>query len=361
LLHRTTITDTCTVGCHDGSAGATAGANILADLLKVGRHDTALTTPINPLDHAPNGIVCSDCHEPHTMNSGTVSAPTIAPLLGRINGINSAGAVVPTAGFQYEVCFKCHSSPAATQVHPITRQILQTDKRLQFAPSAISYHPVAVSGKNPNVPSLNPGLTTATLIYCSDCHGSDTSLKAGGTGPNGPHGSNLVPLLVAPYVTADLTPESATTYALCYRCHSRSSILSNESFSLHSLHIVGNPQTPSPRPAPCSVCHDSHGISSAQGTAVNNAHLINFDTTVVFPDTVSGKLEYQSTGVNAGVCFLSCHGVNHPGLAYPVASGAVKALGAQRARGPVRHVQPGMPPRTVVPTPVKPTPPVRKR
>src|SRR5581483_11809040 len=64
-------------------------------------------------------------------------------------------------------------------------------------------------------------------------------------------------------------------------------------------------------------CHDSHGISSTQGTPLNNSALINFDTTVVTPDPVTGKLEYDRLGPRAGQCFLSCHGVAHSPLSYP--------------------------------------------
>jgi len=97
---------------------------------------------------------------------------------------------------------------------------------------------------------------------------------------------------------------------MCYRCHERSSILSDQSFVGHQRHIV-NDRTP------CSVCHDAHGISSAQGNATNNSKLINFDISVVQPDPVSGRMEYRSLGPRMGECFLSCHGVAHSPLAYP--------------------------------------------
>jgi hypothetical protein len=154
------------------------------------------------------------------------------------------------------------------------------------------------------------------MIYCSDCHSSDSSPAAGGTGPKGPHGSSFSPLLSAQYDQVDNTAESVAAYALCYKCHERSSILGNESFSGHALHIVNNN-------TPCSVCHDSHGVSSAQGTATNHARLMNFDITVVQPDPVTGRREFVQTGPRSGECYLSCHGSAHSPKTYPAAGGVV--------------------------------------
>jgi hypothetical protein len=83
-------------------------------------------------------------------------------------------------------------------------------------------------------------------------------------------------LLVAPYETTDGTAESAVSYALCYRCHERSQILNSVTFPQHMSHVVADR-------SPCSVCHDAHGISSAQATPMSNSKLINFDTSVVTP------------------------------------------------------------------------------
>jgi len=99
------------------------------------------------------------------------------------------------------------------------------------------------------------------------------------------------------------TAESAAAYALCYKCHNRTSILGNQSFSRHQLHI-GSVQ------ASCALCHDSHGISSTQGNATNNAHLVNFDKRFVTPSS-GGILRYDSLGTRTGRCYLTCHGRNH--------------------------------------------------
>jgi predicted CXXCH cytochrome family protein len=307
LLKGRTVTDTC-ISCHGGGVGPDQGSNISADLNKVVRHDTH--PAVNLKDHIPADVDCKDCHEPHTMDTAAApGAPIISPRLGRIDGVNIAGAAVPRAQYEYEVCFKCHDNAQAVQPL-ISRVIVQQNTRLKFEASAVSSHPVTTSGKDSDVPSLRPGLTTASVIYCTDCHSSDTAV--GATGPKGPHGSNVRGLLTAGYETADNTPESANAYALCYRCHDRSVMLNSPTFPQHNSHVV-NDQTP------CSVCHDPHGISSAQGNMTNASHLINFDTTVVTRDPVTQRLEYQRTGTRSGQCFLSCHGVAHSPKAYPSA------------------------------------------
>jgi hypothetical protein len=116
-------------------------------------------------------------------------------------------------------------------------------------------------------------------------------------------------LLVANYNTTDNISESASQYALCYRCHNRTAFINEGGpFRYHKKHIVD-------KKTPCSVCHDAHGISSSQGTATRNARLINFNTAVVRASS-SGLLYYESTGTNRGRCYLTCHSKNHNPLSY---------------------------------------------
>ncbi|MCH7925438.1 MAG: hypothetical protein IIC51_07890 [Planctomycetes bacterium] len=125
------------------------------------------------------------------------------------------------------------------------------------------------------------------------------------------------------YETTDFAVESANAYALCYGCHSRQSILNDESFSRHRRHIVE-------LRAPCSVCHDAHGIYRGQGTSINHSSLINFDLSVVMSaDTPSGRrIEHVDTGRFAGSCTLTCHGFTHINLPYsnPAAGGAASRV-----------------------------------
>jgi hypothetical protein len=147
-------------------------------------------------------------------------------------------------------------------------------------------------------------MTVATVIYCTDCHNSDST-----SGTKGPHGSNYPNLLAYRYETSDFTQESDFSYELCYKCHSRNSILNDESFPKHKKHLE--------KEIPCSACHDAHGISSAQGTSRNNSHLINFDISIVRSDPATGRLEYEDgPGVFHGQCYLECHSKKHSPLSY---------------------------------------------
>jgi hypothetical protein len=149
-------------------------------------------------------------------------------------------------------------------------------------------------------------------MSCTDCHCSENAHRVGGGGPNGPHGSRFQPLLNQRYDTRDGTIESAQAYALCYQCHDRTSILRDDSFSLHRLHIVV-------ARTPCAVCHDPHGIPAGAGPSNEHTNLINFDRFVVRPVQTAGGLlpvRYQDTGKYSGNCTLQCHGVTHINLAY---------------------------------------------
>ncbi len=304
LLRRATIAATCN-RCHDGSVPNAANIKTITD--RIPSHDTG--SPVDPPAPAADHVSCADCHEPHTMSPGAAAAPDIHPNFGRVAGISTSGTPVAAATTESQVCYKCHAD-TETRSRQVSRKAVDTNTRQQFSPSAISFHPVEAPGRNMHVPSLMPGWSTASRVSCSSCHGSENSRAAGGSGPNGTHGSSFSPVLVAPYETRDMTTESAQAYALCYQCHDRANILGNFSFPTHSLHIVDQ-QTP------CSACHDSHGISSARGTPSGNAKLINFATTIVFPDPGTGRMEYVDGGMFAGQCFLSCHGTTHSGVSYP--------------------------------------------
>jgi hypothetical protein len=165
-----------------------------------------------------------------------------------------------------------------------------------------SFHPVERAGKNQtSVPSLIAPLTANSVIYCSDCHNSDSGTKAGGTGANGPHGSIYRPILERNLSFVDEQPDSLAAYAMCYKCHDRNIVLSSESFRFHNTHVVNDH-------AACTTCHDSHGVANAP-------HLINFNTTYVTNSSI-GTVSYVSTGTQHGICTLSCHGKDHKNTAY---------------------------------------------
>lgn len=313
------------LNCHDGDVAA---FNIAADIGKRSAHSGRFTTGIHDAAEDPFTMrrhsECADCHNPHASapnNVGvvrgslgvTVKGPNLA-----VKGTSITGRQIDESRFAYEICFKCHGDSIQRSRFETRRQVSETNTRLQFLPSNPSFHPVAGARRNQDVVSLIPPLRVGSRITCTDCHNSDNARAFGGTGANGPHGSIYEPLLVRNYETADFTPESASAYALCYGCHSRESILGNESFPLHRTHIVG-------AQASCSVCHQAHGVPRGRGNSVNNSNLINFDLAIVQPaNTASGRrLEFVDTGRLAGNCTLVCHGITH--VQFPYAGGGAAA------------------------------------
>jgi predicted CXXCH cytochrome family protein len=290
--------------CHNGNVAAT---NILSQLTKPYLHNVygynlehdAAEGPIVLSMH----VECEDCHDPHAVNDTPAEAPAANGFLTGVAGVNQSGNPVDPIQYAYELCYRCHADSPVKPASLTSRQIEQNNVRLEFDPANPSHHAVHSPGTNPNVPSLIAPLTESSMIYCTDCHASD-----GSGAPAGPHGSIFQGQLKYRYLTDDNTFESSSAYELCYSCHSRNSILSDESFDDHDKHIR-DLQTP------CNACHDPHGISHTQGNTTNNAHLINFDVDIVSAAN-NGILRYESTGLFSGRCYLNCHGRNHMGWNY---------------------------------------------
>jgi predicted CXXCH cytochrome family protein len=325
LMNYVAEEDNC-YSCHNGNV---AQKNVQADFQKTSRHPVELYTgihqpkpplavpiPLEPAVVTQRHVECADCHNPHanTGAAGTAmnGVPGTVPgsLLG-VRGVDKNGLEVAQVAYEYQVCFRCHGDSTGQPAPHTARQIPQTNLRLQFAAGNPSYHPVVATGVNTNVPSLLAPWAITSVLKCSDCHNSDNSPAAGGSGPSGPHGSSNPSLLELPYSTLDRTSESPTAYALCYKCHDRTRFTTAQAGASpfegtqgHLLHVVTER-------TPCNVCHDPHGISSSQGgTATNNSKLINFDISVVRPNS-AGQLRFVSTGLNHGQCYLLCHGQDH--------------------------------------------------
>lgn len=353
--------DTC-YKCHDGAVAET-NRNIQTEFQgKTYRHPVSTTPSVHDAFESPTSSLfrlpetsagaqrhseCVDCHSPHVANPATASPPQASGPLQGVSGITSSGSGISNVQFEYQVCLKCHGDSANKPQFTDTGTFgigfgrnpkRQTDQanpdryntRLEFE-SLAAWHPVTRSrglstGSNGDVPSLRsnvigsngqplPGrtLSSTSLIYCSDCHNSDTGRNLGtGTAAKGTHGSNIVHLLERTYSynTPPQTPGDKFTevnysvgaYALCNKCHDiDNSIVRDDSFEEHKKHIDGEGSS-------CSVCHDAHGING--GTGVNNKFLINFDLSIVGPDS-QGRLRYESTGFRQGRCYLTCHGKNH--------------------------------------------------
>lgn len=280
------------LNCHDGSVAQT---NLVDSLHALSNHAVDQTTGVhdpmeNPSSMQPH-VECADCHNPHRATTGVANAPFIKPAMLGASGLTSTGLAVDEASYEYEVCYKCHSS--RNFATPVVDRVEGTnDIADEFSPTNASFHPVESQGVNSSVPSLLPQYQSMTMMYCTDCHSADAT-----AGAKGPHGSHYSPLLVENYSTADPQVESAQAYALCYRCHSRSSILANESYAGHNLHVTE-------QNAACSVCHDPHGVE-------RNTNLINFDRNIVGPASNGMGPEFMDLGNRTGSCTLSCHGRDH--------------------------------------------------
>ena len=232
----------------------------------------------------PMEVTCTDCHHHHYVSKSNRT-------LG-IKGVNAQGEIVDNIIHEYELCFKCHANSRNLPGN-------QTNKADMFDISRPSYHPILAAGRNDNVPSLIYPLTASSIIKCTDCHNNDDPM-----GPRGPHGSIFNHILAKNFSGVD-GAESLAQYALCYNCHRRTSILSNESFLFHNRHIsvVGTS---------CRTCHNPHG-------SMQYSHLIELDNFSISPSS-SGALQFNDLGNRAGECYLSCHGQDHNPGSYPTTS-----------------------------------------
>lgn len=218
---------------------------------------------------------CVDCHEVHR---------SLKRDKKKIEKGKKKDSTYPEIVYEYQLCYKCHSYSANL---PFGR----TNKAIEFQTTNPSFHPLEGEGKNSNVPSLLPPYSPKSILNCTDCHNNDNP-----RGPEGPHGSIYAPILVKKYTANDGDLENEFTYALCYQCHSRQSILGNQSFTRHSLHIVD-------KKISCYSCHNSHG-------SVKYSHLVEFRFGRVFPDSF-GRLEFVDEGEFRGRCYLKCHEIEH--------------------------------------------------
>jgi hypothetical protein len=180
---------------------------------------------------------CVDCHNPHLAQAGThtLGTSTVSNALKGTWGVeppdtpawqvpdqNSYTKVNP-AQYEYQICFKCHSSFAYGSNPPPG----QTDQAKEFNPNNASYHGVmAVPSDAYSGASYDSPWTYNSRMYCSDCHGSDDA-----NDPEGPHGSNRDHILkgrwdeALSYTDSGKYPDNrghgngGYTGSLCDRCH----------------------------------------------------------------------------------------------------------------------------------------------
>ena len=342
------------IACHNGAANITpAPPNVFAEFgaPKVGHpfptqtnpHDAAEADLLNNNRHA----TCVDCHNGH--GSGQVLSfpppPQIRVSQKDVAGISATDgrtAVNPAVN-QYETCFRCHSTSVGKTVRPIfgylpARSASGGDPLNlvpQFSINATSSHPVTHPSNSAlaqpslltnmlNLDGATAGRPMGVQILCTDCHNSDDNREFGGPGPNGPHGSKWTHILerryefsqaIAPgqlitnlYRNPDLSVNGP--YALCGKCHSLSTLMTNTSFTQHQSHINAG--------FSCSTCHTAHGIGGTTPT-ISGQRLVNFDVNVVAQNGATPISYYRTTNT----CVLACHGTEHypNGTVAPVRAG----------------------------------------
>lgn len=294
------------VACHNGSVAA---KDVERDFKKFSAHPISRTAWVHTPTEDPlvmsRHVTCADCHDPHASRAAKGAVGAFSATVGRLKGISTSGSRVAEARFEYEMCYACHgvgeqARAAMTRVDPVT------NVRSELDPANPSYHPVVGPGRNPNVAGLEPGFSPASVIRCSDCHSSDSGRTPNGS--KGPHGSIYEPILEREYQVGDPAPESFQSYALCYKCHNRTSLMTDGNGFPHRRHVVEGQ-------ASCAVCHDAHGSR-------RNTRLINFMVSartgnrVVSPSS-AGRLEFVDFGHGRGQCSLTCHRADHNARNYP--------------------------------------------
>jgi predicted CXXCH cytochrome family protein len=330
--------------CHNGSNNLVQPiANVFAEFQKKGHpyanasnlHTAAEAVVLDQNRHA----TCADCHNSHASNQVTSfnAPPDIRPSQNVVAGVAADGSLLTApATRQFENCLRCHGNSVGKQAltsvfgYLPARVAFASDPLNlipQFGAAAISVHPVMRDATLLLQPSLlkymwdlsgtTQNRAMGTRIFCTDCHNADDNREFGGTGPNGPHGSNNTHILerryemsqVAPasgstggpgspiinlFPTPPLDPNSGGPYSLCAKCHDLRNVASDASFSAHSRHINDG--------FSCSVCHSAHGSAASGG--VSGGRLVNFDVNVVAPN--NGVLSYTNN-----TCVLICHGHAH--------------------------------------------------
>jgi predicted CXXCH cytochrome family protein len=279
LLKAVNQRDVC-FQCHGSTP--VAAKNIAAAFAKTYRHPLETSTSailhdatevrVSPTNFsgARRHVDCADCHNPHGVAPGLHAAGSnqIAPgVLAGVPGVEPSAYPAMTTSYpmtsaaqtaytvanpsarEYQICFRCHSSYAFGATPPTAPSGGPgTDVAAEVNPNNRSYHPV-VGAAHLRVPASNlvaPWNTTtsATRMYCTDCHGNNETTSA--TVPQGAHGStNPYMLRFTSAAWSTTAPTLNTATGFCFNCHSSATIRST-----NRVHGVGNHQS-----RPCQACH----------------------------------------------------------------------------------------------------------
>ena len=347
--------------CHDGTGAVADVASQYSDLAVPANDSSTSSFYSHPATTASNhtlaidssefaGVLnrhseCGDCHNPHQANltatAETTSGWTASGALAGITGVDTTLTWKDPFTYEYELCFKCHSS--YTQLLPG-----KLDKAAEFDPANNSYHPVEGAGKNSTTAMANSlaggklwQLTSSSTIRCVQCHGNYRLVSDPPTSNNpataaslAPHTSQYRGLLIANYRDRDLKPQneaySSNDFALCFLCHDETPFSSFSwtatNFPWHRLHLAGIASTGSggldidtlgagQGNAICAECHYRiHGTKLAPWSGNQNyARGVNFAPNV---QPRSGQTYPIWSGPTNKGCSLVCHGKDHDNKTY---------------------------------------------
>lgn len=295
-----------------------------------GRHSASETMTPASYSGMKRHVECADCHNVHSLPTSTThtagenvasdvlkgvsrleatytSAPWTAPSF-----TPRTGSYVADIRYEYELCFKCHSSWAYGSAPPAAPSgSVETDQSVEFNPNNMSYHPVVnliknnsytiPTATNHNIQTMeSPWDQTSDhkLMYCSDCHASDIAGD-----PMGPHGSSR------PYVL--IAPTSTTDNSLCLKCHKASVYApatspgsadtgsrfdqetTRDDHASHYYHVVR-------RGYGCRQCHGGSQTAGGGTISVGSTHGTNLAVGLVNGTRISSY--------TPGRCTPTCHG-----------------------------------------------------
>lgn len=336
LLKAVNQRDVC-FQCH-GNTPLTNTKNLAMQFAKTYRHplETSTTTifhddgevtgsPTN-FSGARRHVDCTDCHNPHAaggtahaeggLNNGIIPANSVLSGVTGVMPSNPPAAsgfpmptvaqtgymVLTSATYEYQICFKCHSSYAYGTSPPVAPSGgNQTDQVSEFNPINASYHPVwgAPHLRVPASAQLHPPwntTTTATRMFCSDCHGNNETTSAAVAG--GPHGSSGRYLLrFADSTWSTTAPSLSSNNGFCANCHNYANLRSTTYGRVHS---AAEHQRES-----CQACHSAtpHGSFRVGMIALSSdPSPYNLGAARISAFTATTPLSYQM-----GNCTTSCH------------------------------------------------------
>jgi predicted CXXCH cytochrome family protein len=326
--------------------------------------------PLNTTRHAE----CVDCHNPHRV--------TAANKFEGMRGVDLAGSAVQDVTLnrdlaEHEICLRCHGDSVGAVIGSTVPgdpagTVPVSNKRLEFQPSNSAFHPVGAPGRNLSQnlnDQLTPnGLSTTSVIRCSDCHNNDFYSGAAFRGvvsrfprneaqPKGPHGSARPNLLRARMWNVLPGPASfqSSNFDLCFHCHDVNRLTARRTGdgartnfydtidgrdNLHWVHLVD--RVDKARPV-CKSCHyNVHSNVEAPNTQYNVNGIVSTNPNAAGVPTrlisfhpniraIGGRPRPEwsfNTATRERRCFLQCHqpngtpgGETMNGLRYRPASG----------------------------------------